>query len=65
MFALLPSSGISSVLDELSRIITNESEIALASAWSALGGTSASAADLNLSNLFQLFNCLIGYFGLS
>lgn len=65
MFALLPSSEISSVLGELSRIITNESEIALASAWSALGGTSASAADLNLSNLFQLFNCLIGYFGLS
>lgn len=65
VFAFLPSSGISSVLCELSHIITNESEIALASAWSALGGTSSSPADLNLSDLFSYFNCFFGYFGLS
>lgn len=53
-FALLPSSGISPVLHELSWIITNESEIALASAWSALGGTSSSPADLSLSNFSEL-----------
>lgn len=55
VFALLPSSGIYPVLHELSWIITNESEIALASAWSALGGTSSSPADLNLSNFFEWF----------
>lgn len=55
VFALLLSSGISPVLHELSQIITNESEIALASAWSALGGTSSSPADLNLSNFFEWF----------